>query len=164
MGAGKSRVGRALASRLGAEFLDTDLLVERADSRKVAEIFAREGEAGFRERERDVLRALPAARCVIALGGGAIVPEENRAILRGKGTLVWLDARPETLAARIGEGADRPLLAGLDRAARIKKLGALREAREPAYASATLRIDTDALDVDGVCAALLAKLGAGAAA
>ncbi len=164
MGAGKSRVGRALASRLGFEFLDTDALVEKAAGTTIAEIFARDGEAAFRAREREVLRKLPNARCVVALGGGAIVPEENRAIVRGKGTLVWLDARPETLAERIGEGKDRPLLAGLDRAGRIAKLGALREAREPAYASATLRIDTDALDVEGVCAALVERLGAGAAA
>jgi shikimate kinase len=164
MGAGKSRVGRALAERLGWTFLDTDVLVEKGAGMKIAEIFAREGEAGFRAREREVLAALPDRACVVALGGGAIVAEENRALLRGKGTLVWLDARPETLVERIGAGAERPLLAGLDREARIAKLGALREAREPAYASARLRVDTDARSVDEVCAAVLAALGAGAAA
>ena len=164
MGAGKSRVGRALASRLGWTFVDTDVEVERAARMEIAEIFAREGEAGFRKREHAVLGSLPTRACVIALGGGAVVCAENRALLAGKGTLVWLDARPETLVERIGEAAARPLLAGLDRGARIAKLHALREAREAAYATAAHRIETDARSVDEVCAAVLEALDAGAAA
>ncbi|MEX2209096.1 MAG: shikimate kinase [Myxococcota bacterium] len=163
MGAGKSRVGRALAARLGWKFVDTDVLVEKAAGMKIAEIFAREGEAGFRKRERAVLEVLPTGGCVIALGGGAVVSQENREVLREKGTLMWLDARPETLAERIGEAAQRPLLAGLDREARIAKLRALRESREAAYGTAEHRIETDARGVDEVCAAVLAALGAGAA-
>jgi shikimate kinase len=163
MGAGKSRVGRALAALLGFEFIDTDVRVEKAAGMKVAEIFAREGEAGFRKRERAVLEALPSEGCVIALGGGAVASQENRDVLREKGTLVWLDARPETLVERIGEAAERPLLAGLDREARIAKLRALRETRAAAYGSARHRIETDARSVDEVCAAVLAALDAGAA-
>ena len=131
---------------------------------KVAEIFAREGETGFRKREYAVLETLPSRRCVVALGGGAVVTAENRTLLAGKGMLVWLDARPETLVERIGDAAERPLLAGLERSARIAKLEALREAREAAYATAKVRVDTDALGVEEVCGAVLSALGKGAAA
>jgi shikimate kinase len=131
---------------------------------KIAEIFAREGETGFRKRERAVLETLPSERCVIALGGGAVVAAENRALLASLGTLVWLDARPETLVERIGIAAERPLLAGLDREARIAKLRALREARSAAYGAAKIRIETDTRSVEEVCAAVLAALDAGAAA
>jgi shikimate kinase len=161
MGAGKSRVGRALASVLGFAFADTDLLVEEAAGMKVAEIFAREGEAGFRARERAALAALPERRCVVALGGGAVVAAENRAILAKKGRLVWLDARPETLAARIGDARERPLLAGLDRDGRIARLTALAAEREPAYRQAELRIATDGKSVEDICAELVRALAAG---
>jgi len=164
MGAGKSRVGRALASSLGWAFVDTDVEVERAAAMKIAEIFAREGEAGFRRRERSVLSALPERRCVVALGGGAVVADENRRVLSEKGVLVWLDARPETLAARVGEASERPLLAGLDRAGRIAKLAALRADRASAYGAASFRVETDTRSVDEICAEIRAALGHGAAA
>ena len=164
MGAGKSRVGRALAQVLGWGFVDTDTEVERAARMKIAEIFAREGEAGFRKRERAVLEALPAECSVVALGGGALVADDNRRVLAEKGVLVWLDARPETLVERMGEAAERPLLAGLERSARIAKLEALCDARAAAYGTALLRVETDARSVEEVCAAVLAALQKGAAA
>ncbi len=163
MGAGKSRIGRALAKVLAWRFVDTDTEVERAALMKISEIFAREGETGFRAREREVLEALPSRSCVVALGGGAAVSAENRRVLREKGRLVWLDARPETIVDRIGVASDRPLLANLDRSARIAKLEALRAARLEAYASAEIRIETDDLGVEEVCAAVLEALDAGAA-
>jgi len=158
MGAGKSRVGRALASRLGFEFVDSDHSVEQAGGMKVSEIFAREGEASFRARERAALEALPTQRCVVALGGGAVVAAENRRILADKGTLVWLDAAPETLVERIGDAEDRPLLAGLDRAGRIARLAALRAERHSAYAEAPIRIVTDGCGVGEVVERVLAAL------
>jgi shikimate kinase len=164
MGAGKSRVGRALAKALGWDFIDTDAEVEGAARMKIAEIFALEGETGFRRRERAVLEALPSQRSVIALGGGAVVEAENRRVLGEKGVLVWLDARPETLVERIGVVAERPLLAGLDQSARIAKLEALRDARAAAYGTALFRVETDARSVEEVCAAILAALRDGAAA
>jgi shikimate kinase len=164
MGAGKSRVGRALASLLGFDFVDTDALVEKAAGMRVAEIFAREGEAGFRRRERDALARLPERRCVVALGGGAVVAAENRALLAKKGRLVWLDACPETLADRVGEAEERPLLAGLDRAGRVAKLAALAAERAPAYARAELRVATDGRTVEEICAELAVALAPGAGA
>ena len=121
---------------------------------KIAEIFAREGEAGFRARERAVLEALPAQRCVVALGGGAVVAAENRALLAEKGTLVWLDARPETLVERIGDARRTGRCSrGSIAAARIAKLAALRaSARSRLRRARSIRIDTDARSVDEVCA------------
>jgi shikimate kinase len=164
MGSGKSRVGRALASRLGWDFLDTDESVERAAGMKISEIFARDGEAAFRRREREAILALPTQRCVVALGGGAVVDAENRRALRDKGTLVWLDAAPETLADRIGDSQKRPLLAGLDRAGRIARLTELRAARQAAYAEADLRVVTDGLAVDEAAAAVQSALAKRSAA
>jgi shikimate kinase len=159
MGAGKSVVGRLLAVRLSRAFIDTDERIAESAGRSIPEIFADEGEAGFRARERAVLAALPERGAVIALGGGAPVPDENRALLREKGVLVWLDARPETLASRVGEAADRPLLAGLDAAGRSARLARLREERSPAYAGSDLRVETDGRSPEEVCAAVLAALG-----
>ena len=95
---------------------------------------------------------------LLKLGGGAVEAAENRAILGAKGRMVWLDARPETLASRLGEAQDRPLLAGLDAAGRVQRLRELCERRARAYASAQLRVATDALTPEEVCRAILARL------
>jgi shikimate kinase len=160
MGSGKSRVGRALASRLGWPFLDTDERIEKAAGMKIAEIFARQGEPAFRRLETEALSGLPGARCVVALGGGAVVSAENRRLLRAKGRVVWLDAAPETLAERIGDSQKRPLLAGLDRAGRVAKLTQLRAERLAAYEDGTLRVQTDGLSVDESAAKVHAALEA----
>lgn len=164
MGSGKSRVGRALASRLGWDFVDTDERVERTAGMKIAEIFARDGEAAFRRLESEALAALPTQRCVVALGGGAVISAENRRVLREKGTLVWLDAAPETLVQRMGESQKRPLLAGLDRAARVARVAALREERLSAYSDAAIRVVTDGLVVGESAAAVHAALAKRSAA
>ena len=158
MGSGKSRVGRALASRLGWDFVDTDEVVERATGMKIAEIFARDGEAAFRAHERAALSGLPTQRCVVALGGGAVVAAENRALLAAKGTLVWLDAEPETLVERIGDARERPLRAELDRAGRVARLAALRAERQAAYAQAPIRVVTDGRAVSEVAELVLRAL------
>ena len=159
MGSGKSSVGRALADHLGWEFIDTDERVEAACGLKIDELFRREGEAAFREREREVIESLPRRRTVIALGGGAVVSPENRASLRSKGISVWLEAKPETLAMRISTEDARPLLAGATGEARIERLRALAAKRGAAYAEADLRIATDERSIEEVCAAVLAALG-----
>ncbi len=159
MGAGKSSAGRVLATRLGWAFIDTDERVEQRAGRAIPELFRSEGEARFRAVERDVLSELPARGAVIALGGGAVVPEENRVLLREKGTLVWLDARPETLAERVAETDDRPLLAGAVGDERLERLRALRTERAGAYACADLRVETDGKSPTEVCEAVLRALG-----
>ncbi|MBW2416367.1 MAG: shikimate kinase [Deltaproteobacteria bacterium] len=169
MGAGKTRVGRLLARRLDWPFVDTDERIEAVSGMRIPEIFAREGEAGFRSRERRVLSGLPERDSVVALGGGAVVSPENREILRGKGTLVWLDASAATLAARLsggngagsGSGAedDRPLLAGLDPPAREARLEQIRVERRAAYSEAPYRVATDGRSAEQVCDAVLSALG-----
>ena len=159
MGAGKTRVGLLLARHLDWSFIDTDEQIEAASGMRIAQIFATESEAGFRSRECDVLRGLPDRNSVVALGRGAVCSDENQAILREKGTLVWLDAPAATLAARVAGEAERPLLAGLDAAAREEKLERLRAERESAYASAALRVETAGLTPEQVRDAVLRGLG-----
>ncbi len=112
MGAGKSTVARLVAARLDRPHVDTDVEVERAAGSTVREIFSARGEAGFRSEEAQVLEAVlgGSVPAVVSVGGGAVIDSTNRAALRAAGTVVWLRARPETLARRVGSSADRPLL------------------------------------------------------
>jgi shikimate kinase len=128
-GSGKSTVGMLLAKALGRAFIDTDREVESEAGTSVADLFVREGEPAFRARERAaVRRALERDdACVIALGGGALEHDDTFADVRQE-LLVWLHAPVATLAARVGSGASRPLLAG-DPLARLRDLAARREAR-----------------------------------
>lgn len=150
MGTGKTEVGRRLARALGRAFVDTDRLVETKAARSVSEIFARDGEAGFRALERDAVAeacALPDA--VIATGGGALVDAENRRRLAAAGPVVCLTASPEEILRRIGTAESRPLLAGCgSHAERIARVRELLAARATAYGSATRTIDTTGLTVD----------------
>jgi shikimate kinase len=158
MGAGKSAVGRALAARLGCGFVDSDAEIEKAAGASVREIFEREGEAGFRARERSVLDSLAGQPLVVALGGGAIAQPGAPELLATSGTVVWLRASPDTLAGRIGDAETRPLLRGLDPAARTARLSALLAERTPAYETARIAVDTDTLDVAGVVDAVMERL------
>lgn len=160
MGSGKTRVGRRIALRLGWPFLDTDALVEERAGLAVREIFEREGEAAFRQLEREVLGELPEERTVVALGGGAVVPAENREILRSKGIVVWLRASPQCLARRLQRSAPRrPLLAGADSfEERVKVLQALMDARREAYESADRQVCTEALSLDAATDRVLASV------
>jgi shikimate kinase len=137
MGAGKTTVGRALAERIGWDFVDLDAAVEALAGRSVAEIFAQDGEAAFRDLEHAAASlAARRTRVVIAAGGGAFVPPATRAVLREGATVVWLTCAPDTLDARIPRDGSRPL-AG-DRAT----IGALLNEREPVYRLADLAVDT----------------------
>src|SRR5262249_8965032 len=139
MGTGKTSVGKRVAERLGWQFVDTDVIIEKREGRSVAEIFASDGEGYFRARERAaVTEAPPLRNAAIATGGGAIVDEENFTVLRDAGVLICLVATPEAILART-RGAQRPLLESDDRAARIRELLAVRA---NAYARAPHSIDT----------------------
>jgi shikimate kinase len=164
MGAGKSSVGPPLARRLGRRFVDTDAEIEREQGEPVAAIFARAGEPAFRTLEREMVTRWLGEPAVVALGGGAIAEPGLRAAVASAGTVVWLRAQPETLLARIGEAAARPLLAGLPEAGRLARLRELLEAREPAYASAALVVDTDGREVDEVVERIARGLSAREAA
>ena len=133
-GSGKTAIGRRLANRHGAAFVDLDERIEEVAGRRIPEIFAQDGEAAFRRLERDAVLALgpadqePAIRRVIAPGGGAVVDPRNRwALYRGR-VPIWLDVRPEVLAQRLRRSPNvRPLVQGGDPLGRIRQLAAARE-------------------------------------
>lgn len=144
MGAGKSAVGAELARQLGVPFLDTDDEIERAAAMTVAEIFARDGEAFFRDRETEVLTRLLAGRpAIIAVGGGAWLRPQNRALIDAAGLSVWLDVPADVLWSRVRGRSHRPLLATEDPRATLE---ALLEERAPVYAEAQLRLPVSAGD------------------
>lgn len=156
-GAGKSTVGVALAERLGWPLVDTDALIAADAGCSIAEIFAAEGEAAFREREAAALAAaLAGPPCILATGGGIVLRAENREQLRSQAVVVWLDAPDSTILARLAAHAERrPLLAD-DPAAR---LAALRHARAALYADvARFTIDTGKLHPEAVAALIMSKI------
>jgi len=145
MGSGKTTVGKIIARKLGWDFVDTDaLLISQAGGRPIPEIFALEGENGFRLRESAALRSLLGRRnAVIATGGGIVTIPRNLSLLRHLGYIVWLEAPVTLLARRTAHNNDRPLLQDTDPMA---KLEALLAARGPLYkALADLRIQTQDL-------------------
>ena len=152
MGTGKTEVGRELARVLGRTFVDTDRLVETRAGRRVRDVFASAGEAGFRALEREaVAEACAIPDAVVATGGGALIYPENRRRLAAAGPVVCLTASPEEILRRVGDPASRPLLAtcatDAERLARIRELLA---ARATADGSAAYTVDTTGLTVDQV--------------
>ncbi len=123
-GSGKSTVARLLAVHLGWRVYDTDALVEQMAGRTIPALFADEGEALFRERETVALTAaLAEPHTVVATGGGIVLRDVNRALLKEKAFVVWLDAPTSVLIARLRtHDEERPLLAGDDPAARLEGL------------------------------------------
>jgi shikimate kinase len=151
MGAGKTTVGERCAELLDRPFVDTDQLVEATTRMTVAEIFEQHGEENFRALERGAVADASASPepLVIACGGGAVLERDNRRALRSHGVVVWLQASPAVLGARVGIGAQRPLLAG--GAPPQSTLERLSELRTPAYeAAAHLSVDTEGRTVDEV--------------
>lgn len=142
MGSGKTAVGRQLAERLGLPFADSDAEIEVRTGVDVAYIFEREGEAGFRVRERDMIDELTRREgIVLATGGGAILLPENRERLSVRGTVVFLDATIEQQLQRTRRGRHRPLLATADPRARLEELMSVREPLYRSIAAITIRTD-----------------------
>jgi shikimate kinase len=154
MGAGKTTVGRLLADKLGWGYFDSDAEVEAATGLTVPELFARDGEDAFRQAETDALTLAchSSSPAVVSVAGGAVLRPANRELLQESGTVIWLRARPETLAARVGDGHGRPLLDG-DPAAAITHLDAVRR---PLYQEvADVIIDVDDLGPQQVATHIL---------
>lgn len=140
MGAGKSSVGRKLATRLGLSFVDADSEIEAAAGMTIPEIFEIRGEAEFRTGEaRVIARLLDGGPQVLATGGGAFQKGETRAAIRAKAISIWLKADFEVLMKRIKRRTDRPMLKTADPAATLKKLIA---DRYPIYAEADITIES----------------------
>ncbi len=157
MGAGKTSVGRRGAQALDRGFVDTDDVIRAGAGMSVPEIFEREGEAGFRARERCAITDVCASPdpLVVACGGGAVVDPENRRALAAVGFVVWLQATPAELAARVTRDgiSTRPLLASGPTTMTLTRLA---DARRDSYAAAAdVTVSTDGQDLDSVVRAVL---------
>jgi shikimate kinase len=151
MGSGKSTVGSIVARRLGLEFVDLDTEIEEGGV-TIPQIFAASGEDAFRDLEEAAIARVAGSDVVVASGGGAVVRPGNVTRMRETGTVVWLDAGPDTLAARVGAGEGRPLLAG-DAVERLRLLAVTRAAAYRAAAHA--RVATDGVDPEQVAARVI---------
>lgn len=149
MGSGKTAVGRQLARRLGYRFLDSDAEIEARTGVDIPFIFEKEGEEGFRARERDVIDELSRRPgIVLGTGGGAILAEENRQCLAARGVVVYLETSVAQQVVRTSRSRVRPLLHTDDPRGKLESLMALRE---PLYRSlAVITIRTDGRKVGAV--------------
>ncbi len=150
MGSGKSAVGRNLARLLRVPFHDSDAEIERRTGVDIPFIFDKEGEAGFREREREVISTLTALRhIVLSTGGGVVMREENRRLLAENGWVVYLQTSIAQQAERVKPGRHRPLLKGCEDPA--TRLCELMDIRDPLYRSiADLTVTTDGRQIKAV--------------
>ena len=156
MGAGKTSVGRRLASTLGVPFRDADVEIEAAAGCTINEIFARFGEPAFRDGERKVIaRLLTDPPHILAAGGGAFVDPETRQRIKESAVSVWLRAPLELLIQRVMRKDNRPLLRNTDSRATLERL--LRE-REPIYAEADIIVESDEGPHDVVVKRIVAAL------
>jgi shikimate kinase len=155
MGAGKSTVGQRCAELLDRAFVDTDELIVASAGVPFDDLWANEGEQGFRLRERLAVADAAASPTplVISCGGGAVLDADNRRALRANGVVVLLTASSAALAARLSSDDSRPLLIGGDKTATLERLSALRQ---PAYeAAAHVQVDTEGRTVDEVADAVV---------
>jgi shikimate kinase len=131
MGAGKTTQGKWLARHLGMDFIDLDSCIEQATGTDILHIFETEGEAGFRKRESEALNTvLCRDNIVLSTGGGTVLAEANRILLKQRGTVVYLHLPPEMQLQRLAGDRKRPLLQTPDRAERLQELS---EIRTPIY-------------------------------
>ena len=165
MGAGKSSIGRRLASRLCVPFVDADIEIEKAAGMSIAEMFSTHGEPYFRAGEmRVIARLLESGPQVLATGGGAFMSAETRTAVRAKGISVWLRATLEVLSRRIKRRGDRPLLKNADPSDTLRRL---IDERYPVYAEADLTVESRDVPhetiVDEILEALRGRIAAGGA-
>lgn len=157
MGSGKTTIGRSLAKKLNLRFLDADQEIETRTGASIPLIFEIEGEASFRQREADVIRDLTAQQgIVLATGGGAVLNETSRQLLRERGTVIYLRASVASILQRTSHDKNRPLLKTADPRAKIE---ALSRERAPLYQEvAHIIIETGRPNVHSVVQNILTQL------
>ncbi|MEM7438386.1 MAG: shikimate kinase [Pseudomonadota bacterium] len=159
MGAGKTAVGTAVAGKIGVPFLDSDQEIERAASMTIAEIFERDGEEFFREKEEQILRRLMAGPpAILSTGGGAYLREANRKAISAGGVALWLRADLPLLWSRVKHKTTRPLLRTDNPR---QTLSDLLDARTPHYEKAELSTQAEAnMSIDAMAEKVVAVLAA----
>jgi len=144
MASGKTRIGKLLASHLKRHYVDSDAYIADRAKKSITEIFEQDGEAKFRELEKEAIREISKKKnVVVSLGGGAITQSENVHVIRDSGILICMRAEPEILCERIGRNNSRPLMAGLEPEERLEKINSMLADREKYYALADFRIDSN---------------------
>ncbi|MFT3755189.1 MAG: shikimate kinase [Pseudoxanthomonas sp.] len=159
MGAGKTSIGKRLAERFGLRFVDIDQAIVERSGASIPVLFEHVGEAGFRQRESDVLADILAGEGqLVSTGGGAVLAAGNRQCMRERGFVVWLQVGIDQQLRRVGRDRNRPLLHADDREQVLRDLAAVRE---PLYREvADLSLDTDGLSPTEATCALVAQLAA----
>jgi shikimate kinase len=157
MGVGKSSIGRRLAARLGVPFIDADTEIEKAAGMSIPDIFARHGEADFRNGEaRVIARLLDSGPQVLASGGGAVMNADTRAAIKAKGVSIWLKAELDVLMRRIAKRKhERPMLHTDDPAETLRQL---LITREPVYAQADLIVQSREVPHDAIVTEIMRAL------
>jgi shikimate kinase len=158
MGTGKTVVGKALAEKLGKEFIELDALIERKAGKTIPEIFQQDGEIAFRELEIEAAREVSRKRnVIIACGGGVVLNKINIDRLKKESVIVYLTASPEVILKRTSSDRnERPLLEATDKASEVRRL---LQFRKPFYERAAgITIDTSKLDIDSVVTRIIEKV------
>lgn len=160
MGVGKSTVGKLLGSKLKLSFVDTDELITKKAKLSIAQIFSTQGEAVFREHEREVIFSLDTSKAaVIALGGGSLSLQRNINFIRKSGYLVYLSADLNELEKRLQDTADsRPLLQGKSKPEQAEKIKSLLQERVQSYRQAEFCIDTNNKNPEQVAEDILTSI------
>jgi len=157
MGVGKTEVGRELSTILGWKVIDVDDEIVKSRKMSINEIFSRFGEPAFRDMETDMIRKISQKKnVIISTGGGVVLKQENMELLKTRGVVVCLTARPETILKRTGRNRERPLLQVEDPLQRIHDL---LELRRPCYEKADITIDTEGKSPIGIAGEILERMG-----
>lgn len=160
MGSGKTVVGKALAERLGKEFIELDALIERKAGKTITEIFQQDGEIAFRELEIEATKEVAGKKnAVITCGGGLVLNKINIDRLKQECLIVYLTVSPGAILKRTGADEKRPLLMTTDRASRVKEM---LKFRQPFYErAADITIDTSKMTVDSVVEQIIKEVKSG---
>ena len=154
MGSGKSTIAARLSEKLGVPKVEMDELIVRERSMPITEIFEKYGEAYFRDIETELVYRLQTREgVVVSCGGGTVLRDENRKMMKASGVIVWLTAEPETILERVKHSTDRPVLNGR---MNVEYIAELMERRRACYeAAADFMVSTDGKERDIICAEIL---------
>ena len=152
MGSGKTTVGRAIAERYNLKLIDTDEYIVESEKKSINDIFAEIGEAGFRRLETEKLRSMLGIRdSIVSTGGGIVISEENRKILKKLGRVVYLKTSPDTIFERVKNDDQRPLLKSGSEAELKKKINDILSKRLELYADAAdIIVETDNKSIEDI--------------